>query len=163
MRCSRRPNATASTPPSPSVSLSRVRATSSPDSAAGQRPRRAAILETLQCCEMENADVRRRVRAALEAARREDGERRERSDEAARDYASFLTDRAVPIFRQVAAALASEGRRFQVSTPADSVRLSAEGAADDFIELTLDTSQDPPRVLGRTNCGRGRRAVTAER
>ena len=112
---------------------------------------------------MENADVRRRVRAALEAARREDGERRDRSDEAARAYASFLTDRAVPMFRQVAAALASEGRRFQVSTPADSVRLSAEGAADDFIELALDTSQDPPRVLGRTNRGRGRRAVTAER
>jgi hypothetical protein len=112
---------------------------------------------------MENADVRRRIRAALDLVRREDGERRERSDATARDYAAFLTDRAVPMFRQVASALASEGRRFQVSTPADSVRLSAEGAADDFIELALDTSLDPPRVLGRTNRGRGRRAVTAER
>jgi hypothetical protein len=112
---------------------------------------------------MENADVRRRVRAALEAARREVGERRERSDAAAREYSVFLTERAVPMFRQIAAVLSAEGRRFQVSTPADSVRLSAEGASDDFIELALDGSQDPPRVLGRSNHGRGRRSVSSER
>ena len=34
---------------------------------------------------------------------------------------------------------------------------------DDFIELLLDTSSDPPAVLGRTSLGRGRRAVTTER
>jgi hypothetical protein len=120
-------------------------------------------VETLQCWAMENADVRRRVQAALEAARREAGERRERADAAARDYTTFLTERAVPVFRQIAAVLAAEGRRFQVSAPAESVRLSAEGAGEDFIELALDATQDPPRVIGRTSRGRGRRSVTAER
>jgi hypothetical protein len=112
---------------------------------------------------MEIADVRRRVRAALEAARREAGEKRQRADAAASDYATFLSERAVPMFRQIATVLAAEGRRFQVSTPADSVRLSAEGAGEDFIELALDPTHDPPRVIGRTSRGRGRRAVTSER
>src|SRR5262245_24243751 len=112
---------------------------------------------------METADVRRRVRAALEAARRESGEKRERADAAAREYATFLSERALPVFRQIATVLAAEGRRFQMSTPADSVRLSAEGAGEDFIELALDATQDPPRVVGRTNRGRGRRSVTSER
>jgi len=112
---------------------------------------------------MENADVRRRIRAAIEAARRQAAERRARSDTAARDYTAFLTDRAVPMFRQIAAVLSAEGHRFQVSTPSDSVRLSADGAGDNFVELAFDPTQDPPRVIGRSNRGRGRRAVTTER
>ena len=39
----------------------------------------------------------------------------------------------------------------------------AEGAGEDFIELALDPTYDPPRVIGRTSRGRGRRAVTSER
>src|SRR5262249_30152171 len=94
---------------------------------------------------------------------REAAERRARSDAAAGDYAAFLTDRAVPMFRQIAAALTAEGHRFQVSTPSESVRLSADGAGDDFVELAFDPAQDPPRVIVRSNRGRGRRAVTTER
>ena len=112
---------------------------------------------------MENADVRRRIRASIAAARRDAAERRARSDTAARDYTAFLTDRAVPMFRQIAAVLLAEGHRFQVSTPTESVRLSADGASDDFVELALDPTQDPPRVIGRSNRGRGRRLVTTER
>ena len=112
---------------------------------------------------MEIPEVRRRVRAAIEQARRDATERRERSDAAARAYAEFLGARAVPAFNQIAGALAGEGHRFKVFTPADSVRLSSERSSENFVELVLDTTDDPPVVMGRTNVGRGRRAVTRER
>ena len=43
------------------------------------------------------------------------------------------------------------------------MRLSSENALESFIELVLDSTDDPPVVLGRTNVGRGRRALTRER
>jgi hypothetical protein len=112
---------------------------------------------------MEIPDVRRRVRAAIEQARRDAASRRDRSDAAARAYDQFLAERAIPAFNTLAAALVAEGHRFKVHTPAGSVRLASERSPDDFIELTLETGEDPPFVLGRTSAGRGRRAVTRER
>jgi hypothetical protein len=112
---------------------------------------------------MDVAEVRRRLRGAIEAARREASERRARSDAAAREYEAFLSERAVPMFQQFAAALAGEGQPFKVFTPAASVRLASERSGEEFIELVLDTSQDPPQVIGRTTRGRGRRMVTSER
>jgi hypothetical protein len=112
---------------------------------------------------MDIPEVRRQVRAAIERARREAAGRRARSDAASRAYDEFLASRAVPIFHQVASAMVAEGHRFKVFTPAGSVRLSAEGTPDDFIEVILDPTVDPPTVLGRANTGRGRRAVTRER
>ena len=50
---------------------------------------------------MEIADVRRRVRGAIENARKESAERRERSDGAAKAYTLFLEQQAVPTFRLV--------------------------------------------------------------
>jgi hypothetical protein len=111
---------------------------------------------------MEVSEVRRRVRAAIEAARQSAQERRARSDQAARDYEVFL-ERAVPVFHTFASALGPEGFRFAVFTPAGAVRLASESSSGDFIELSLDTSADPPAVVGRTNRGRGRRLVTSER
>ena len=112
---------------------------------------------------MDLQEIRRRVRSALEDARKESAERRVRSDEAAKAYAEFLEQRAVPAFHAMASALAGEGLRFKVFTPAESVRLTAEGASEDFIELTLDPGEDPPIVLGQTSRGRGRRAVSSQR
>ena len=112
---------------------------------------------------MDVSEVRRRLRAAIEQARREAGDRRERSDEAARHYEQFLKERAVPVLHTLANALAAEGHRFKVFTPADSVRLAAERGGDDFIELALDSAQDPPAVVLRTSHGRGRRHVASER
>jgi len=112
---------------------------------------------------MEIPDIRRRVRAAIEQARRDAAARRERGDAATRAYDAFLVSHAVPAFNLIAAALAGEGHRFKVSTPADSVRLSSENAPESFVELVLDPTDDPPVVLGRTNVGRGRRALTRER
>ena len=112
---------------------------------------------------MDIPEVRRRLRGAIEAARREAAERRARSDAAVRDYEQFLEGRAVPVFQTVAAALNAEGLHFKVFTPAGSVRLASESAKDDFIELTLDTGTDPPEAIGRISRGRGRRMISAER
>lgn len=112
---------------------------------------------------MDISDVRRRLRSTIETARRESSERRQRADAAARDYEQFLSARAVPVFHDFANALNGEGHPFKVFTPAGSVRLASGRSGEEFIELELDSSQDPPQVIGRSSRGRGRRMVTTER
>jgi hypothetical protein len=112
---------------------------------------------------METSDVRRRIRAAIEAARVRAAERRTRTDEATRAYDQFLEGIAVPAFHTVANALVGEGHRFKVSTPGRAARLSPERAAEDFIELSLDTERDVPAVVILTSRGRGRRMLSTER
>ena len=111
---------------------------------------------------MEVSEIRRRLRASIEAAKRDAQDRRGRSDRAARAYEQFLSERAVPLFQTVASALVAEGHRFKVFTPADSVRLISESSGEDYIEIALDTSADPPVVIGRTSRGRGRRQIASE-
>jgi len=112
---------------------------------------------------MEVSEVRRRLRGAIDAARKAAQERRVRSDQAARDYQQFLAERAVPVFQTFASALAAEGHRFKVFTPSEAVRLAADASGEDYIELTLDATSDPPVVMGRVSRGRGRRLITSER
>jgi hypothetical protein len=112
---------------------------------------------------MEITDVRRRLRGAIEEARRDAADRRIRADGAERDYDAFLTTRAIPVFHDVANALTGEGHPFKVFTPARSVKLASGRSGEEFIELELDTAQDPPQVIGRSSRGRGRRMVTSER
>jgi hypothetical protein len=112
---------------------------------------------------MEVSEVRRRLRAAIEGARSDAQQRRVRIDAASREYEAFLQGRAVPIFHAFASALAAEGLRFNVFTPAGSVRLASEGGGNDFIELSFDATGDHPQVIGRSSRGRGRRQVTSER
>ena len=111
---------------------------------------------------MEVSEVRRRLRAAVDQARRDASARRERTDLASRAYERFLAEHAVPVFQTLAAALTGEGIRYKLSTPAGSVRLSSQSSSD-FIELGFDTSQDPAAVLVRTSRGRGRRHIETER
>lgn len=113
--------------------------------------------------DMEVSEVRRRLRAAVEEARKSAAERRGRSDDAARAYEEFLANRAVPVFHQFAAALTAEGHLFKVFTPLASVRLASERSHEAFIELALDEASDPPTVVGRTSRGRGRRMISSER
>jgi hypothetical protein len=112
---------------------------------------------------MEVSEIRRRLRASIEAAKRDAQERRIRSDKAAQEYGDFLRERAVPLFQTVTSALLAEGHRFRIFTPADSVRLASEASGEDYIEIALDTSADPPLVVGRTSRGRGRRQIASER
>jgi hypothetical protein len=99
----------------------------------------------------------------MEQARSNAAARRERSDAAARDYEQFLATMAVPVVQQFANVLSAEGHHFQIATPAGSVRLTSASSSEDYVEILLDTSQDPPEVIGRTSHGRGRRMVASER
>jgi hypothetical protein len=112
---------------------------------------------------MEISDVRRRVTETVERAKRAASERRARTDEASREYAAFLETIAVPLVRQVANALKVQGFPFGVYTPSGSVRLASDRSADDYIELTLDTSGEEPVILGHSCRARGRRIVERER
>ncbi len=112
---------------------------------------------------MEVSEVRRRLLTAIEKAKQTAVERRARNDAAARDYEVFLAERATPVFHQFATALTAEGHSFKVFTPAASIRLAAARSPEEFIELVLDDSSDPPAVVGRTTRGRGRRMVSTER
>jgi hypothetical protein len=112
---------------------------------------------------VEISEMRKRLRAAIEKARRDALERRARTDAAARDYDAFLSLRAAPVVHQLAAALKAEGHQFSVFTPAASIRLAADRSPEEFIELFLDDSSDPPVVVGRVTRGRGRRSTSSER
>jgi hypothetical protein len=111
----------------------------------------------------EISDLRRRIRAAIELSKKNAAARRERSDQASREYEQFLSSVAIPAVQQFASALSGEGHLFHVATPAESVRLSSASSPDDYMELFLDSTQDPPEVIARVNRGRGRRTLTSER
>lgn len=90
-------------------------------------------------------------------------DRRARNDAAVRSYERFLDDIAIPIFRQVAGALKASTYNFTVFTPGGSVRLMSDKAAEDYIELSLDTTGSRPAVVGRTRRVRRSRGVETER
>jgi hypothetical protein len=112
---------------------------------------------------MEISDVRRRVRETIDRAKHRASERRARNDEAVRAFALFLDDVAVPLFKQIANVLKTEGYAFTVFTPADGVRLMSDRSGDDYIEIALDTSGDRPRVMAHITRRRGRHVIEADR
>jgi hypothetical protein len=112
---------------------------------------------------IELPELRRQIRIAIDLAKKNAAAKRARSDTAQRDYEIFLAEVAVPAVQQFASALSGEGHHFKVATPAGSVRMTSASSPDDYIELALDTSQDPPDVIARISRGRGRRNVTSER
>src|SRR5512142_2650541 len=112
---------------------------------------------------IEVSEIRKRLRHTIDQAKRAHAERRARTDAAASAYEAFVSEIATPVFRMFAAALRAEGYPFSVFTPAGGLRLMSERSSDDFIELLLDTAADPPIPAARSNRGRGRRLLTAER
>src|SRR6185295_3462886 len=112
---------------------------------------------------METSDVRKRLNQTIERAKRQAAERRARGDEAARAFETVLSTIAVPLFRQVANILRSDGYLFNVFTPSGSVRLMSDRTAEDFIELSLETAGNQPQVIGHVSRSRGRRVIEAER
>jgi hypothetical protein len=111
---------------------------------------------------MEISDIRRRLRHALDQARKDSAERRARVDLAATAYSAFLRDIATPVFRMFANVAKAEGQAFAIFTPAEGVRLASERHADDFMEVWLDTSLDPPQVATRVSRVRGRDVTLRE-
>ena len=112
---------------------------------------------------MDIAQLRKRLITEIELAKRDGAARRARADEANRLYEKFLVTTAVPVFRAMAQALKGEGLLFDVMTPAGGVRLLPERQREDGIELTLDTSLDPPAPVLSVLRSRGSRTVRKER
>ena len=90
-------------------------------------------------------------------------QRRQKADEAEREYTTFLETLAGPLARQVVNALRAEGYAFTVSTPGRGLRVSLDQGRDDFIELALNTDSDQPHVVGRIRRTRGSRTLDEER
>ena len=112
---------------------------------------------------VETADVRKRVRHAIEQARRNAAAHRAEADGASAHFETFAQDVAGPLFRQVAGALKAEGYAFQVFSPAGGLRLSSDRSGDDHVELALDTSRRPVTLVLRTRYTRGRDVAEEER
>jgi hypothetical protein len=112
---------------------------------------------------MEVSDVRRRLRGAIEQAKRRAADRRGVVDEASRVWAERLPDAVVPACHAVHNALTGEGFRFSVSTPGETARLSPERSSAEFVEIALDTNREPPAVVVRSTRGRGNRTIASER
>ena len=112
---------------------------------------------------MDTAEICRRLRHTIEQARRAATTRRQRATAVEQAGAAVLSDIAAPLFRTVVSALKAEGYSFRVSTPPGAVQLSSETSADDFIELALDTTRDPPALMGRVCRAWGSRVIATER
>ena len=111
---------------------------------------------------MEVSLVRKRLKAAIDAARDRAQRRRQRVADAERAYDAFLNDVARPVARQVANALKAEGYSFTVFTPGGGLRLASDRTREDFIEFALDTSGDRAEVIGRVSRQRGSRTIDEE-
>jgi hypothetical protein len=109
------------------------------------------------------AVIRKRVRAAIEQAKRDQAERRGRAAEAQKNYETFLESAAIPVFRMFANILKSEGLNFEVMTPSGGVRLQSERNREDVIEMELDTTADPPQPLVTVTRVRGSRVLQSTR
>lgn len=112
----------------------------------------------------EVAEVRRRVLAMIERARQDAAERRVRADVTEVLARRFLQETATPVVRQVLSVLKAERLSYRLSTPAGSVRLMSETPHhEDFIDLAVDTTQDPVTIMTTVSHVRGQRVSTTER
>ena len=111
---------------------------------------------------MEVSDVKKQLAAVIERAKKSAAGRRTRSDELTREYDDFLPNVAVPLFRQIAGVLKASGLLFSVFTPGGSVKLMSDKTPEDFVEIALDTN-DEPLVLLRSSRSRNRRVIERER
>lgn len=100
---------------------------------------------------------------AIEVARERAQQRRQRVATAEGAYDTFLKDVAIPVTRLVANSLKVENHLFTVFTPSGGLRLASDRWRDNYVEFTLDTSADPPQVIGRISRSRGSRTLDEER
>ena len=108
---------------------------------------------------MEVSQVNKRVKVAIEQARARALARRQAAASAEKAFGVFLEAVATPLTRQVANVLKVENIAFTLGTPGGGLRLSADRGRDDFVEFSLDTSGDPPQVVGRVSVTRGSRTL----
>jgi hypothetical protein len=112
---------------------------------------------------IEIADIRKRLRQAIEERRRTTAARRATLDAASAAFTELLDVTATPLVQKLTNALRAEGHHFTVFTPNGGLRMALAKSGDDFIEFVLDTSHDEPFAALRVNRTRGRRVVQHER
>lgn len=111
---------------------------------------------------MDVSELRKRILRAVDDARKDAAERRALVDESVKAYAQFLPDIVVPMLKQAATIVNASGGTFVVSTPAETARLSAQHAADTYLEIGLDRTGAEPEVVGRVSLARGRQGVIVD-
>ena len=111
---------------------------------------------------LESGEIRRRLLRTIAQARAGASGRRERVDAAELSGREVLVRLVVPLVKVVASVLVVENYRCSVSTPEGAVRLSFEPGGNNYIELVLDTSIEPPALVGRTCLVRGSRVIEEE-
>lgn len=110
---------------------------------------------------MEPSEIRRRVLQTLDQAKRHVVIQREESDRATQAWEKLHTAAAAS-WKIALNVLRAEGHHFSLQTPGGLLRVVSDRSADDFVEMTLDTTQRPPAVLVRTRLSRGRRVIDRE-
>ena len=111
----------------------------------------------------EVAEVRQRVLTMVERARRDATARRARARRDEVQARRFIQETATPVVQQVLSLLRAEGFSNSLSTPAGSVRLVFEKHHEDFIDLAVDTTQDPVTIMTVVSHLRGKSVSTTER
>ena len=121
---------------------------------------RRAVADARAAATARRAEAEPQASTALLAAPKREGEpERRREDVAAAETEghAVLDGLVSPLCKRVAAVLAAEGHRFEVSTPVGAVRLSRGATREEFVEIALDTSRNPPALLGRAAWVSGQR------
>ena len=111
---------------------------------------------------MDVSELRKRILRAVDDARKDAAARRSLVDESVKAYGVFLTDVAVPMLKQAATIVNASGGTFVVNTPAETVRLSAQHAAETYLEIALDRNGPEPEVVGRVSLARGRQGTIVD-
>jgi hypothetical protein len=105
---------------------------------------------------MDVSELRKRILRAVDDARRDATARRALVDQSVKAYQGFLVDVVVPMLKQAATVVNASGSVFDVSTPAETARLTAQHASETYLEIALDRTGPEPDVIGRVSLARGR-------
>lgn len=108
---------------------------------------------------VETGEVGRRLKIAMESARRSAAEQRSRDESAHAAYETFLQRVATPLAKQLVNVLKVEGLAFTMFTPAGGLRLSSDRNRDDYVELALERGESGLQVVGHVSRVRGSRTL----
>jgi hypothetical protein len=108
---------------------------------------------------VETGEISRRLKIAVETARRSAAEQRSRDEAAQAAYDGFLQRVATPLAKQLVNVLKVEGMAFTMFTPAGGLRLSSDRNRDDYVELALEPGEADLQVVGHISRVRGSRTL----
>ena len=111
---------------------------------------------------MDSGEIGRRIRRTLVDAKAKAVERREQTAVAEVEGQQVMRQIVIPVMKTITSVLSAEGYRCSMSTPNESVRLSFDSPRDAYIEVVMNTANDPPTVIGRTGRTRGSRVLSNE-